>query len=268
MISINLLEDDLDQENNVITIVDFDVFLEKNNLSSESFYSKTDTSSSFLNSQKNKYLKFQNGVLVREKTSTVNSFIGSNNNSILKLKKNDVKNNVPISFKKINSNLYKDNQVNNFHQKDNIYSNNQINGNSSKPVYNCEYSTDYSYSYYPKKKNQSESELIKNIHNQNISNISASNQKVINSVFLNSVSYSDPSVNNKYFNLKDEENEKISKKIKKSSNYSNSLLPHKSSLQFENNRNGMMSNSNISRPTLSSKRIEMKSGSSKNLDKL
>lgn len=179
-----------------------------------------------------KYMKFNRGFIVRQKASTTTSYAKSNisdhsrNRLSNQINSNEkfINNNIPISFKNIYSNETKS-QTNNFSKTSR--SNNQ----SFMASYYGDHSTDYSYSYYPNMKNQTDANFIKELQTSN--NTPTEQTTIINSVLLKDNINKTETIN-KYFNLKHYEDEKISQKINKRSNYRNRLFSGSSTKNINN----------------------------------
>jgi hypothetical protein len=230
-----MLDSTLNETQDVITLVDFDVFLESNNQSSESFYLKSARLQN--NRQSQKYMKYRNGIIVRNKTCSSNSELFSNYENKLSSKtrhQNHSVNNPKTlpsfhNFSPSNNTQQNVPSMPSFPQKPpsrrsqkNLNKKNE-NSNSALPKsHKTDFSTDYSYSFYKIKNSKSENNMD-NITDESIfTNSVITQKKVINSVLQ---SYK-PRVqinSNKYFTLKDEDPETIRKKLRLNPNQEQNL---------------------------------------------
>ena len=193
----------MNETQDVITLVDFDVFLESNNLSSESFYAKSHKSGRSANSHK--YMKYKDGIIVRQKShsANVNPTVSTLSQEVSKPKNTD---NIPVCFR-------------NFPPEHKSHANSSSQNNQMTPLTNTfqhpkshqpDYSTDYSYNYYIMKNNDTSSNTFTD--ESILTNSVITQKKVVNSVLQNYESKKLMS-SSKYFTLKDEDPETIRKKL-------------------------------------------------------
>lgn len=205
-----------------ITVVDFDVFLESNNCSSHSFYSRA-SGRDFLRKQ-SKFLRFKEGVILREQAPSVSSFVRPSPDPSMQHCAIPRGQNV-ISFKNVDT----QSQIKQYpapeqrkaprsHLQGPPRKMGTLGETSSHLSFRRSQtgdpSTDYSYSYYVKKKNQTVQDLITQIRSSQISPRKGRVQKrVRNSVLLEHqrLSMMGPA---KSLTLKQEENETTLRKMR------------------------------------------------------
>lgn len=176
-----------------ITVVDFDVFLESNNLSSQSFYGKSNRREE--PRTKSKFLTFDEGIILREKAPSRSSFVKASPDPSLLTREPLLGQNV-FSFKNMNPKSPNP-PHSNFPQikfpgkhaqapPRKVGGSHEISSHLSFPrSFTGDPSTDYSYSYYAKRKNQSMEELIRQIRNSHSFGTKQVSKKIVrNSVLL------------------------------------------------------------------------------------